>query len=168
MCWWRICRSFTELSRLKKDIGHPWTVMLSFLQSDTTVQLLWRHNGCGSVSNHQPHGCLVKRLFRCRSKKTSKLRVTGLCAGNSPGTGEVPAQMDSNAENVSIWWRHHALSIYILLKVMLSLFVCNLGISSVKRIISKGLWVESLRIFFLTETSKCPYTGSVCKSQKRF
>ena len=41
-------------------------------------------------------------LFECRSKKTSKLRVTGLCAGNSPGTGEFPAQMASNAENVSI------------------------------------------------------------------
>ena len=36
-----------------------------------------------------------------------KLRVTGLCAGNLPGTGEFPAQMASNAENVSIWWRHH-------------------------------------------------------------
>ena len=32
------------------------------------------------------------------SKKTSKLRVTGLCAGNSPGTGEFPAQMASDAE----------------------------------------------------------------------
>ena len=42
-----------------------------------------------------------------RSKKTSKLRITGLCAGNSPGAGEVPAQMASNAENGSIWWRHH-------------------------------------------------------------
>ena len=41
------------------------------------------------------------------SKKTSKLRVTGLCAGNSPVTGEFPAQMASDAENVSIWWRHH-------------------------------------------------------------
>ena len=40
-------------------------------------------------------------------KKTSKLRVTGLCVGNSPGTGEFPAQMASYAENVSIWWRHH-------------------------------------------------------------
>ena len=44
---------------------------------------------------------------RRRSKKTSKLRVTGLCAGNSPGTGEFPAQMASNAENVFILWRHH-------------------------------------------------------------
>ena len=32
-----------------------------------------------------------------------------ICAGNSPGTGEFPAKMDSYAENVSIWWRHHEL-----------------------------------------------------------
>ena len=68
---------------------------------------LWRHNGHGSVSNHQPHECLLNRLFRRRSKKASKLRVTGLCAGNSLGTGEFPAQMASNAENASIWWSHH-------------------------------------------------------------
>ena len=42
-----------------------------------------------------------------RSKKTSKLRVTGLCAGKSPVTGEFPAQRASDAENGSIWWRHH-------------------------------------------------------------
>ena len=30
-----------------------------------------------------------------------------LCAGNSPVTGEFPAQMASNAENDSVWWRHH-------------------------------------------------------------
>ena len=42
-------------------------------------------------------------------KKTSQLHVTGLCAENSPVTGEFPAQKASNAENVSIWWRHHAL-----------------------------------------------------------
>ena len=46
-------------------------------------------------------------LFRRRSKKTSKLRVTGLCVGKSPETGKFPAQMASDAENVSIWWRHH-------------------------------------------------------------
>ena len=71
--------------------------------------LEWRHTGRDSVSNHQPHDCLLNRLFRRRSGKTSKLRVTGLCAGNSPGTGEFPAQVASNAENVSIWWRHHGL-----------------------------------------------------------
>ena len=46
--------------------------------------LRWRHNGRDGVSNHQPHGCLLNRLFRRKSKKTSKLRVTGLCAGNLP------------------------------------------------------------------------------------
>ena len=69
--------------------------------------LQWRHNERDGVSNHQPHQCLLNRLFRRRSKKTSKLRVTGLCGGNSPVTGELPAQMASNAENVPIWWRHH-------------------------------------------------------------
>ena len=73
----------------------------------TGYTLRWRHNGRDSVSNHQPLDCLLNRLFRRRSKKTSKLRVTGLCAGNLPGTGEFPAQMASNAENISIWWRHH-------------------------------------------------------------
>ena len=72
--------------------------------------LRWRHNGHDGVSNHQPHHCLLNRLFGCRSKKTSKLRVTCLCAGNSLGTGEFPAQMASNAENVSIWCHHHELN----------------------------------------------------------
>ena len=73
----------------------------------TAVSLQWHHNERNGGSNHQPHDCLLNRLFGHRSKKTSKLRVTGLCAGNSPVTGEFPAQRASNAENVSIWWRHH-------------------------------------------------------------
>ena len=63
--------------------------------------------GAINKSNHQPHHCLLNRLFRRRSKKTSKLRVTGFCVRNSPVTGEFPAQMASNAKNVSIWWRHN-------------------------------------------------------------
>ena len=69
--------------------------------------LQWHHNGHNGISNHQPHDCLLNRLFRRRSKKISKLRVTGLCVGNSPVTSEFPAQIASNAENVSIWWCHH-------------------------------------------------------------
>ena len=71
--------------------------------------LHWRRNGYDTVSNHKPHHCLLNRLFRRRSKKISKLCLTGLCAGSSPETGEFPAQMASDAENVSIWWRHHAI-----------------------------------------------------------
>ena len=71
------------------------------------LSLQWRHNGRDGVSNHQPHDCLLNRLFRRRSKKTPKLRVTGLCEWNSPVAGELSAQMASNAENISIWWCHH-------------------------------------------------------------
>ena len=67
----------------------------------------WRHKWHDGVSNHQPHDCILISLFGCRSKKTSKLRATGLCVGNSPRTGEFPAQMASKVGNVSIWWRHH-------------------------------------------------------------
>ena len=38
----------------------------------------------------QPHHCLLNRLFRCKSKKTPKLRFTGLCTGNSSVTGDFP------------------------------------------------------------------------------
>ena len=71
------------------------------------LALQWRHNEYDGVSNHQSHDCLLNGLFRRRSKRTPKLRVTGLCAGNSPVTGEFPAQKASNEENVPIWWRHH-------------------------------------------------------------
>ena len=66
--------------------------------------LQWRHNESDGISNHRRLDCLFKPLFRRRSKKTPKLRVTGLCGGNIPVTGE----RASNAENDSIWWRHHA------------------------------------------------------------
>ena len=97
--------------------------------------LQWRHNGRECVSNHQPHDCLLNRLFNRRSKKTSKLRVTGLCMGNSPVTGEFPAQKASNAEHFSIWWRHH-----------------------VWLLISKGLGFETIHHQNLTtHKQKCAY-----------
>ena len=91
-----------------------------------SFSLRWRHNGRDSISNHQPYDCLLNRLFRRRWKKTSKLRVTGLCVGNSPGTGEFPAQMASNAENVSIWWRHHVYSYWQLVN-MITVGRCRLS-----------------------------------------
>ena len=76
--------------------------------SDKSIKTLqWRHNGPDGVSNHRRYDCLVNCLVRRRSKKTSKLRVTGLCTGNSPATGEFPVQKTSNAENGSIWWHHY-------------------------------------------------------------
>ena len=101
--------SFLEV--VYSRIVHPYWRIYSVIccrRLMTLPNLLqWHHNGRDSVSNHQPQGCLLNRLFRRRSKKTLKLRVTGLRAENSPETGEFPAQMASNAENVSIWWRHN-------------------------------------------------------------
>ena len=97
--------SATYASRAQHTWG--WTAILATTLKVSTGSLRWRHDKHDGVSNHQPHDCLFNRLFRCGSKKTSKLRVTGLCEGNSPMTGDFPAQRASNAENVSIWWRHH-------------------------------------------------------------
>ena len=83
--------------------------IMEILDGSALTSLQWRHNGHDSVSNHQPHDCSPNSLLRRRSKKASKLRVTGLCAGTSPVTGEFPPQMASYAENVSIWSRHHVL-----------------------------------------------------------
>ena len=69
----------------------------------------WRHNGHDSVSNHKPHE-FTQPFIQTQIKESIKLCVTGLCAGNSPVIGEFPAQMASNTENVSIWWRHHVIS----------------------------------------------------------
>ena len=99
-CYMRSCSHYREQDWLVAN-KTQWNT-LEFLRT-----LQRRHHDHGGVSNHQPHGCLLNRLFRRRSKKTSKLCVTGLCVGNSPGTGEFPAQMASNAENVFIWWHHH-------------------------------------------------------------
>ena len=84
-----------------------WQAMLRYCIDSLRPALRWRHNGHDGVSNHH---FLLNHLFGRRSKKTSKLRVTGLCARNSPRTGEFPAQMASNAENVSISWRHHVVT----------------------------------------------------------
>ena len=64
------------------------------------TSLQWRHNERDGISNYQPHNCLFNPLFRRRSKNTSKLRVTGLCVGNSPVIVKFLEQRASNAENV--------------------------------------------------------------------
>ena len=84
--------SFVSIDQADTWVGelmrreHTWTTLSIFI----ATPLHWRHNDHGGVTNHQPHDCLLSRLFRRRSKKTSKLCVTGLCAGNSPGPVNSP------------------------------------------------------------------------------
>ena len=86
-------RRFDEIIALL--LRHVSVGKLSLHSINTTMQsclpsLHWRHIDHDGVSNHQPHGCLLNRLFGRRSKKTSKLRVTSLCAGNSLGPVNSP------------------------------------------------------------------------------
>ena len=74
------CKYCTKLMSPMASISH--TVFTRSCCALCRRTLRWRHNDCDGVSNHQPHDCLLKRLFRRISKKTSKLRVTGLCEGN--------------------------------------------------------------------------------------
>ena len=118
-CWW-VTKAKLRLTLNEVEWSYPVKNILSTVcpiitklgpqMPEGTCSLQWRQNGHDCVSNHQPHDCLLNRLFGRRSKKTSKLRVTDLCVGNSPGTVEFPAQMACNAENVSVWWRHHVLA----------------------------------------------------------
>ena len=125
------------------------------------LPLRWRHNKKDGVSNHQPHDYLLNRLFGRRSKKTPKPRVTGLCAGNSPGTGEFPAQMASNTETVSIWWRHHAHRPFSC--PVLYIYICSaLGWGNGAKLKLPLHWQVS--VFLILKLEVC----AKCKISKRF
>ena len=105
------CLIYWTQSPWKQDAGNASVTSKHLYLMKTPgpqLTLEWHHNERDGVSNHWRLGCLLNSLFRHRSKKTSKLHITGLCEGNSPVTSEFPAQRASNAENVSIWIRHHA------------------------------------------------------------
>ena len=62
------CNSITEN-------GFAFITCKAILHDRKLHSLQWRHNGCDGGSNHQPHNCLLNRLFGRTSKKTSKLRA---------------------------------------------------------------------------------------------
>ena len=77
LLWWR-----PEAKRLT---DHP----TAQFTGEWSTPLHWRHNEHNSVSNHQRLDCLLNCLFRLRSKKTPKLRVTGIC-GEFSGDRWIP------------------------------------------------------------------------------
>ena len=110
------------------SVTGAWLSSRMRMYQNKRCSLQWRHNGLDGVSNHHPHHCLLSHLFGRRLKKTSKLRVTGLCAGNSPVTVNSPhkwpvtRKMFPFDENVSIWWRHHVTSVRPVTQVGLLVF----------------------------------------------
>ena len=79
------------LGRLEFYKTHYGDVMMGAIASQIT-SLMIVYSTVYSDANQRKHQSFASLAF---------------VWGNSPGTGEFPAQMASNAENVSIWWRHH-------------------------------------------------------------
>ena len=66
----------------------------------------------GAIVSQITSLAIVYSTVQAQKKENIKApRHWPLC-GNSPVTGEFPAQMASNDENVSIWWRHHDIQAY--------------------------------------------------------
>ena len=87
MTYWKTCRWNNIVNAHKFKHITPALATRHWLHVNRQLALQWRHNGHDGVSNYQPHECLLNRLFGRRSKKAPKLRVAGLCAGNSPVIG---------------------------------------------------------------------------------
>ena len=74
----------------------------------TELPLQWRHNEHDGVANYRRLYCLLNHLFRCRSKKHQSSVSLACVRGIHRWPVTSPHKGASNAENVSIWWRHHA------------------------------------------------------------
>ena len=85
---------------------HEWTLS-TFGWIWTRSDLVHMYFHCNPITVTSQW--LPWRLKSPAPKKTSKPALLALCEGNSPVTGEFPAQKASNAEKASIWWRHHAI-----------------------------------------------------------
>ena len=90
--------------------------------------LQWLHNERDGVSNDRRLECLLNRFLWRRSKKRSKLRVTGLCEGNPAVTGGISSQSSSKAGIVFIWWSHHG--VYSFFDRIIDAFVNRLSKTS--------------------------------------
>ena len=95
----------------KVSQNHPALTMLIWRWKYSMVPCYSRvcYNHYNAMVSQIPSIAIVysTAYSKHRSKKTSKLCVTGLCEGNSLVTGELPWQRDSNAGNVYLWWCHH-------------------------------------------------------------
>ena len=88
----KMFKKWFQISTVSSTLCMKSSLMLRFDRQICYKSLQWHHNERYGVSDHQRLDCIFNRLFRRRSKKTSKLHITGLCEGNSPVTGEFPAR----------------------------------------------------------------------------
>ena len=118
-----------------------------FFQCRVHESLQWRRDERDSVSNHQPHDCLFNCLFRRRSKKNIKAPCHWPLCGEFTGDRWIPRTKASNAENFSIWWRHHD----ILTPPCLSnpIYWCHLSMKCAQWIYWTATW-ETIHFYSFT------------------
>ena len=109
------------------------------------VALQWSHNGCDGVSNHQHRQCLLNRLFRRRSKKTPKLRVTGLYR-----SGEFPAQVASNTKKIKF-------DDVIIMNASINILISERYFKNIKRPFTHVVYIRVLGICQRFDTPRRPY-----------
>ena len=96
--WYSFCIKTVRLKKSAAPIKRNAINAIEY-KLNSKPALRWRHTGCDSVSNQQPHHCLLNRLFRRRSKKhqssASLAFVWGIHRGpvNSPHKWPVTRQM---------------------------------------------------------------------------
>ena len=70
--------------------------------------LQWRHNEHDGVSNHQPHDCLLNRLFKAQIKENIKASRHWPLYGEFTGDRWIPRTNGQLRGNISFWLRHNA------------------------------------------------------------
>ena len=111
---WKMCKKITDcISCATEDQAEYWCFsrIATTWRIPTENVVICHYNNVimSAMASHIRSLTIVCSTVYSKwsSTKTSKPRIIGLCEGNSPVADGFPAEKASNAEYVSIWWRHH-------------------------------------------------------------
>ena len=113
---WMVWFTFTMYMYCRRcPVGHSqWVAFIYAIPLRMFMSNFYVHYNdviMGAIASQITSLTIVYSSVHSDADQRKHQSVTGLCAGNSPGTGEFPAQMASYAKNFSIWWRHHVIEI---------------------------------------------------------
>ena len=162
-------KSKRPLAVLALNIAREYHTFFSFnsWRSFVMLPLQWRHEEKERLKSPAVQ-LFTQRFIQAQIKETSKLGVPGRCEGNSPVTDKFPAQSASNAENVSIWWRHHGILLYHRLSENCAAHTGHLSVVSPNRClweqgslqkIQRNCYIYTTPLFslYFTFTRRCKY-----------
>ena len=72
--WRPFCLGLNVLRATWAELGIAYSPTVSNVESHLLMlnALQWCHNECDGISNHQPHNCLLNRLFKAQIKENTK------------------------------------------------------------------------------------------------